>query len=129
VPPSRAPSSVPGGKTRILVVDDTAPLRAFVAKALEHAGYEVIAVAGTRAAAEALAAEPVDLLVTDATLLDGSGTALARSARTVRPDLPVIVMSGSDERDGVFDVALSKPFDEAALLWAVERALTTGQPH
>jgi PAS domain S-box-containing protein len=112
-----------GGKRRVLVVDDSSPIRDFVAQTLEKAGFEVVAVTSTRAAAEALASESIDLLVTDVTLLDGSGTALARSARAVRPDLPIVLMSGSEELEDAFDAELTKPFDEKTLLDAVARAV------
>jgi CheY-like chemotaxis protein len=112
-----------GGKTRVLVVDDSGTIRDFVAQALEKAGFEVVAVTSTRAAAEALASEHIDLLVTDVTLLDGSGTALARSARTVRPELPIVLMSGTEELDDTFDRTLTKPFDEKTLLDAVSGAV------
>jgi two-component system cell cycle sensor histidine kinase/response regulator CckA len=112
-----------GGKKRVLVVDDSTPIRDFVAQALEKAGFEVVAVTSTRAAAEALASEAIDLLVTDVTLLDGSGTALARSARAVHPELPIVLMSGSEELDDAFDAALTKPFDEKTLLETVVRAV------
>ena len=110
------------GKKRVLVVDDAAPIRDFVAGRLEEAGYEVVTAASTRTAAEALGAETFDLLLTDISLPDGSGAVLARSARVVRPDLPVVLMSGSEEIDDVFDAALTKPFDERALLDAISRA-------
>src|SRR5262249_1777469 len=113
-PPSVAvPSRITrraGGKRKVLVVDDATPIRDFVARMLEEAGFEVVGVTGTRAAAEALASESIDLLVTDVTLLDGSGTALARSARAVHPALPIVLMSGSEELDAAFDATLTKPF-------------------
>jgi two-component system cell cycle sensor histidine kinase/response regulator CckA len=112
-----------GGKKRVLVVDDSLPIRDFVAQVLERAGFDVVAVTSTRAAAEALSSEGIDLLVTDVTLLDGSGTALARTARAVHPDLPIILMSGSEELDDAFDATLTKPFDEGTLLDAVVRAV------
>ncbi|HEX4335489.1 MAG TPA: PAS domain S-box protein [Polyangiaceae bacterium] len=110
------------GKKRVLVVDDELAIRDFVAARLEGAGYEVVTAATTRSAAEALGAEPFDLLVTDVSLLDGSGTVLARSARAVRPHLPVILMTGSDEPDDAFDALLTKPFDERALVEAIAKA-------
>jgi PAS domain S-box-containing protein len=124
-PPSIAPSRVAprSGKKRVLVVDDTAPLRDFVAGHLERAGYEVMTAAGVRTAAEALAAESFDLLLTDVSLLDGSGTVLARSVRAVQPELPVVLMTGSDETDASFDGVLTKPFDERTLTETVAKAL------
>ena len=125
VPPSvaSAPPSVHTGTKRVLVVDDAAPIREFVADRLREAGYDVVTAAGTRTAAEALSAERFDALLTDVSLLDGSGAVLARSARAVRPELPILLMTGSEEVADEFDGTLAKPFDERALLDAVARAM------
>jgi PAS domain S-box-containing protein len=125
-PPSVAPApvSVHTGRKRVLVVDDAAPIREFVATRLREAGYDVVTAAGTRTAAEALSAERFDALLTDVSLLDGSGAVLARTARAVRPELPIVLMTGTEEEvEDEFDGTLLKPFDERALLDALTRAM------
>jgi CheY-like chemotaxis protein len=75
------------------------------------------------AAAQILTTQPIDLLLTDGSLPDGSGVVLARSARSVRPELKVILASGSLDTDQGFDAVLLKPFDSAQLLHAVTTVL------
>jgi PAS domain S-box-containing protein len=126
-PPSIASVSEPtpsaAGKKRVLVVDDSAPIREFAAARLREAGYEVVTATGTRTAAEALSAEKFDALLTDVSLLDGSGAVLARSARAVRPELPIVLMTGSEEVAEEFDGTLAKPFKGRELLEAVTKAI------
>jgi CheY-like chemotaxis protein len=67
----------------------------------------------------------VDLIVTDHLMPGMSGTDLARTIRESRPDLPVLVVSGYAEVDGIASdlPRLTKPFrkDElAASLGALE---------
>src|SRR5262249_35745724 len=112
------------GRKRVLVVDDAAPIREFVAERLREAGYDAVTAAGTRTAAEALSAERFDALITDVSLLDGSGAVLARTARAVRPELPIVLMTGSEEEVAdEFDGALPKPFEEQARLDARTKAV------
>lgn len=84
----------------ILIVEDEALVRAFIASELEDAGYEVVEAGDGHAAISILAeGRPVDLLFTDIRMpgeLDG--WAVAEHARQIRPDLPVFYASGfSDE--------------------------------
>jgi two-component system cell cycle sensor histidine kinase/response regulator CckA len=134
VPTSRAPTprsgvvaaGRPAGKL-VLVVEDVESIRDFVVDALRTHGYRVLAAADSTSAAYTLASEPVDLLVTDGHLPDGSGNVLARSARVVRPELRVLLMSGTDiEASEGFDGVLSKPFSLDSLLTAVADALDPG---
>ena len=113
------------GKKRVLVVDDAPSIREFAEACLKSAGYDVVTAEGTRAAAEALSAQSFDLLLTDVSLLDGSGAVLARSARAVRPELPIVLMTGSEEAEEGFDGTLEKPFVEQTLLDAVAKAIAT----
>jgi two-component system cell cycle sensor histidine kinase/response regulator CckA len=121
--PPRRSEVPPAPGLRVLVVEDLKPIRDAVADSLRTAGYDVITVADTRSATEFLGSTPIDLLITDLHLPDGSGAVLARSARAARPNLRVVIMSGSAKGDEAFDGVLSKPFDEATLLRVVADAL------
>ncbi len=84
-----------GGET-ILVVEDEAHVRRLVGQLLHGLGYKVIS-AGT--AQEALAPlenpeERIHLMLTDVVMPGMSGPELASSARTIRPGMPVLFMSG-----------------------------------
>lgn len=79
---------------RILVVEDRESLRLLLARALAKEGYEVALAAGRAEAEAALAAAaPVDLVLTDLKLPDGSGLDVLRAARSARPTAPVVVMT------------------------------------
>ncbi|HEU4828452.1 MAG TPA: response regulator [Gemmatimonadales bacterium] len=83
-------------KVAILLVDDEAPIRSTVRRALERWGYAVHA-ADSLAAAEAIwRAEHsrIGALVTDVLLGEENGAAFAIRLRRDRPDLPVVIVSG-----------------------------------
>jgi PAS domain S-box-containing protein len=85
-----------GGRETVLLVEDEEAVKKLVERILGSLGYTVLA-AGTGMEALALLEEdrPVDLLLTDVVLPGGMrGDALAQAASRVRPDLPIIFMSG-----------------------------------
>jgi DNA-binding response OmpR family regulator len=102
----------------ILVVEDNPDILRFLVLLLRQAGHEVRP-ASSVAEALGLAAEgPVDLLVSDIGLPDGSGLDLLPRLRAGRPGLPAIAFSGfgSDEDvrhslDAGFAAHLTKPLD------------------
>jgi two-component system, cell cycle sensor histidine kinase and response regulator CckA len=122
------PPGTPNSNIRILVVDDIASIRTLLATTLHDAGYRVFAADSMAAAAQVLGSQPIDLLITDGSLPDGSGHVLARSARSIRPQLKVVLASGSHETDGIFDAALLKPFDSSQLLAVVSELLGESVP-
>ena len=107
------------------VIEDDASVRALVARALEHWGYVVQAVAAV-GDAERLDGAP-DLVLTDLTLPDGSGPDVVRRLAERSPRLRWIVMSGYTERGATAgDDALHflpKPFTLEQLARAVRDAL------
>lgn len=122
-------SAVAGGDETILLVEDEAELRGPLVRMLEGAGYRVLA-AGTVDEALALAGRPgpLDLLLTDVVLQEGTGVALAEELERIRPRLPVIFTSGhADEVLAGFGLAsadlLRKPFSEGELLGRIQDAL------
>ena len=116
-----------GASPLIVVVEDVGPIRDFVIHGLKSSGYRVLGAADLTSATHILASEAVDLLIADGSLPDGSGSVLARTARSVRPELRTLLMSGAPE-DSIanFDAVLVKPFDLGALLAAVDAALGSG---
>ena len=90
-----APPDVPGGRLRVLLVDDEPLLREVLSEFLEEWSMGVRAATG---GAEALALldadEKVDVLVTDLSMPGMDGLALIRAARQRRPGLPAILLTG-----------------------------------
>ena len=79
---------------KILVLEDHAPLREQLERALTEAGFQTQSV-GTGAEALARARrETFDLLIADIFLPDGSGIQVFREMRTLAPDLAGVVITG-----------------------------------
>ena len=108
----------------LLVVDDDAQNRELLARRLERLGYRVAQAEHGRAALEKLAAEPFDLLLLDVVMpeLDGFQVLQRLQADGRLRDLPVIVLSASDETESAVrciqlgaEDYLPKPFDVVLL--------------
>ena len=84
------------GKETVLLVEDEAPVRDIVRRALGGAGYTVL-VARDGREAQVIGEEhlgKIDLVLTDMILPGISGRDLAMEFRRKRPDLKVVIMSG-----------------------------------
>lgn len=116
----------------VLLVEDEPLILLTLQSVLEDAGYSVLAAADADEAALALEGRisEVSGLITDIRLGDGpDGWSLARHARTLRADLPVVYVSGdSAHRWPIEGVASSlmvqKPFSFGQVLAAVSAALS-----
>src|SRR5438270_4956149 len=81
-------------RPRVLVVDDEASIRDLLAKTLALAEYEVDAVPDGRSAIDRMRMYPYDLLIADLKMPGIDGLALIREAKRLKPDLPVIIITG-----------------------------------
>jgi CheY-like chemotaxis protein len=113
--PSRAPKAC----GTALLVEDEELVRMSTADMLSHLGYEVAEACSAEEALR-LVAEGLcpDLLVTDHLMPCMSGAQLARELQSSHPGLPVLIVSGYAEADGIASdlPRLTKPFrhDELA---------------
>ncbi|MEO7817908.1 MAG: ATP-binding protein [Actinomycetota bacterium] len=122
-----------GGEESILVVEDQEAVRAVTAKILASKGYRVIQVDGPDDALVLLndRAIEVDLLLTDVIMPGISGPDLVGFARTMRPGLRVLLMSGYTgdsifrrfEENNIDYLLLEKPFTKRELLERVRTVL------
>ena len=80
----------------VMIVDDEKPLVAVAEEMLAELGYEPVGFSSSVAALQALREAPhrFDIVLTDETMPDLTGTDLARDIRRLRPDLPIVLMSG-----------------------------------
>jgi two-component system, cell cycle sensor histidine kinase and response regulator CckA len=108
----------------ILIVEDEPAVRHMTSRALQELGYGVMEASGGHEALGILEREggQIDILVTDVILAGMDGPELARRAKQLRPELPVLFMSGYTDDDivrrGLLDVGqpfLQKPFTPDAL--------------
>lgn len=80
---------------RVLLVEDEYLISEWVAESLAEQGFAVCTATNGMDALKCLASVPVDILFTDINLAGGmDGTVLARRARELLPDLPVVYASG-----------------------------------
>ncbi|HZH25746.1 MAG TPA: PAS domain S-box protein [Azospirillaceae bacterium] len=91
---SEAPLQTPGcGK--VLVVEDETIVRMLLVDALKEQGYSVLEAEGGNAALSIIASsERIDLLATDVGLPGINGRQLAEMARSLRPELKVLFLTG-----------------------------------
>jgi two-component system response regulator RegA len=83
-----------GGDKTLLILDDDAPFRIRLARALEQRGFEVNAVGSVAEANDAVAAAPPAYAVLDLRLEDGSGLAVVEALHKRRPDCRVVMLTG-----------------------------------
>ena len=76
---------------KILVAEDDRAVSAFVARALTHAGHEVVSEPDGLAALTRLAERPFDLLLTDIVMPGLDGIALALKASKDFPDMRILL--------------------------------------
>jgi DNA-binding NtrC family response regulator len=116
----------------ILLVDDDELLRATVEDWLALAGFSVIAVPDTLSALREIESRPViDLCLVDLVMPSEApdGAAFVRSVRDLRPELPVIMMTGffaaaAQLGDLKAVSVLYKPFQMPELIAEIKRQLS-----
>lgn len=81
------------GAGRVLVVEDDAPTRAYVTRALERSGYTVASEVAAAPALATLDEAPWSALLVDIGLPGASGFDLVREARRRRPEVPIALMT------------------------------------
>lgn len=117
---------------RVLIVEDEALIAFDTEYSLESEGFEVVATVDTVAEAIAtLEAEPVDLVLLDVALSDGTGVDIARVAST--KGVCVVFATGScpGDADGLAHGCLGKPYtaaDIARVVAVIERVLAGKKP-
>jgi two-component system, cell cycle sensor histidine kinase and response regulator CckA len=118
----------------VLVVDDDACIRAFVQQALAGWGYTALTADGVPSARAVCERHPgpIDLLFTDVQMPGGGGPEVARLARSLRPGVRVLYMSGLYHTEDLLRLdpdapvaLLSKPFTVQVLKRKVREALDT----
>lgn len=127
------PESGTARRGTILLVEDNSDVLTALRSTLVKAGYRVLDAASGDEARRVFEAERgIDMLLTDIVMPgELQGTTLAKSLRGMRPDLPVVFMSGYASEAAVHgngllpqDIRLMKPIRREDLLRAVDKALS-----
>jgi CheY-like chemotaxis protein len=127
------PTESAGPKT-VLVIDDEALFCVLAKSMLETQGYRAIistnAVEGLKMAQEGW--RKIDAVLVDLSMRPLNGRQILTQLRQLRPNTPVVMMSGSAEEDvaaanelGAFPGFLQKPFTSRTLARAIRFASTT----
>ena len=112
---------------RILLAEDEDAMRAYLARALENAGYEVVAVDRGTHALPWLEREHFDLLLSDIVMPEMDGIELAQRCAEISPATKVMFITGfaavtlKANREAPQAKVLSKPFHLKDLVMEVER--------
>jgi CheY-like chemotaxis protein len=132
-PPATVDEPVANGAGEtVLLVDDEEPLVRLGEEMIAELGYEPVGFTSSTAALETFRESPerFDAVLSDEAMPDMTGSELAKELRTIRPDIPIVLMSGyvtagltARARDaGVVDV-LSKPLVSRDIARSLANAL------
>ena len=96
VPAARRPVELRGGDETILVVEDEDVVRTLACRGLREQGYTVLEAKHGREALEQVERnhQQIDLVISDVVMPELSGRELGARLAVLRPDLPVLYMSG-----------------------------------
>ena len=113
----------------VLVIDDEAPIRAFLRAGLQAHGYRCVEAASAKDGLLQVTAHPPDVVLMDLGLPDGDGIELTRQIRGWS-SVPIIVLSARGQEgnkvqalDAGADDYLTKPFGVLELLARIRVAL------
>jgi len=123
-----AGDTINGAGRLILLVEDDTAVRFALAHLLRRLEFAVTTSTNGSEALQVLEQQRFDLVLTDAVMPGLSGPELIRALQQIRPDLPVILMSGYTsetlpETAAAGTQQLRKPFTNAELVLALRRAL------
>jgi PAS domain S-box-containing protein len=95
-PATRLPADLRGGSETILVVEDEEVVRALACRGLRQQGYTVLEARHGLEALDRIEREgtPIDLVISDVVMPELSGRELGMRLAALRPELPVLYMSG-----------------------------------
>lgn len=108
-----------------LIVDDDPQILSYIRKILETAGYEVVTSTDFKDARQQVQLHRPGIVVADVRLGDFNGIQIGMLAKSARPDVRVVIISGWDDavlRHEAADLGaiyLQKPFTPDELLSAL----------
>ena len=112
---------------RILLAEDEEAMRTYLSRALENAGYSVVAVDRGTAAVPLLEQEKFDLLLSDIIMPEMDGIELAQRCAEISPETKVMFITGfaavtlKASQEAPQAKVLSKPFHLRDLVLEVDR--------
>ncbi len=126
------PATRRGERQRVLVVDDEESLVRLATQTLTELGYTPVGFTASATAVEAFLADPqrFDAVITDESMPGTSGSELIRKMRAIRPEIPIVLVSGylnaalvQRAREAGADEVLKKPLSARDLATSLARVL------
>jgi CheY-like chemotaxis protein len=120
---------------RLILIEDEAGVQDYFRAVVSRLGHELLTASDGPSGIQLIEKEPVDVIMTDLNMPgEPSGMALVRKIREMRPDTPVIVVSGYPTKERInecsalgIDDFLTKPFEMTFFSSVVERLLEENQ--
>ncbi|NUO54544.1 MAG: EAL domain-containing response regulator [Polyangiaceae bacterium] len=118
-----------GSRTKVLLVDDSAPVALALARHLSRAGFIAETYSDARSALSRIALGDIRVVVSDISMPEMSGIELLKQIRERDQDLPVVLITASPDIEsatGAVDFGafryLTKPIEHEALISTVRQA-------
>lgn len=120
-------------RASILIVEDDAMMGDVLQEVVSSFGYHPCWVDNPKAALALLeqSGADIDMMITDQTMPDMTGSELAKKVRRLWPDLPIIIYSGQANYinpDPIYFAVLRKPISPESLKSLIDKALASRLP-
>ncbi len=117
-------------KERVLIIEDEKRWCNFLSLLVRQGGWEPVAETDPEHALDMVAEEDFDLVLTDLRMPKIDGIEVLKRIKTIKPDLPVIIITAystveaaiESMKEGAFDY-ITKPFNNEQVLAVLRRAL------
>lgn len=117
-------------KPKVLVIDDEAIIRGLCAEVIKGMGLDVTAVGDPLIALEMTNKNNFDLIITDVKMPKMSGIELMKKIKSIRPDMPFIIITGYGTYELVIEALkegacdfINKPFQSEELKLSIKNTL------
>jgi len=124
--PAKMEATTESRKPTLLCIDDNQMALHVRQMVLESAGYTVLVASDSATAMEIFSSSVVDIVVSDHFLQDGTGVELATAMKKLKPDVPIVIISGLvDAPEGMehADLFISKADSPPEILQKISELL------
>ncbi len=120
-------------EAHVLIIDDEKPVVDFMKDLLENYNYKVTITTSSKQAFDIIKSAPYkfDLIITDQTMPEMTGTDMIKKIFAIRPDIPIILCSGYNKQIGEKEALelgckkyLSKPINNNYLIKSIQEILS-----
>ncbi len=118
-------------KKIILFVDDEQSILSAIKRLFRKSPYNILTAGNAKDALDLIRTVPISVLVSDYTMPGETGAELLAMAKSIRPEMSRIILSGNNDQEallqsinlGSADRFLTKPWDDSELISEVDNAM------